>query len=126
MIGLPKVKTQNLLFTFTWNVKKAQNNFVPIFNSKVGVRLIHECDLYSSKYGNSTIEHYLWSISPKGYLKITTALQGSTSSNCGQFCLYYSYFRARNFGMQCIVNSLTLDHAFNDYIVDHFVANYLN
>ena len=75
---------------------------------------------------NSTIEHYLWSISPKGYLKITTALQGSTSSNCGQFCLYYSYFRARNFGMQCIVNSLTLDHAFNDYIVDHFVANYLN
>ena len=25
---------QNLLFTFTWNVKKAQNNFVPIFNSK--------------------------------------------------------------------------------------------
>ena len=47
-----KVQTQNLLFTFTWNVKRPQNNFVPIFNSKVGVRLIHECDLYSSKYGN--------------------------------------------------------------------------
>ena len=46
-----KVQTQNLLFTFTWNVKRPQNNFVPIFNSKVGVRLIHECDLYSSKYG---------------------------------------------------------------------------
>ena len=75
---------------------------------------------------NSTIEHYLWSISPKGYLKITTALQGSTSSNCGQFCLYHLYFRARNFGMQWIVNSLTLDHAFNDYIVDRFVVNYLN
>ena len=29
----------------------AQNNFVPIFNSKVGVRLVHFCDLYSSKYG---------------------------------------------------------------------------
>ena len=53
VIGLQKVQTQNLLFTFTWNVKKAQNNFVPIFNSKVGVRLIHECDLYSSKYGKS-------------------------------------------------------------------------
>ena len=52
VIGLRKVQTQNLLFTFTWNVKRAQNNFVPIFNSKVGVRLIHECDLYSSKYGN--------------------------------------------------------------------------
>ena len=75
---------------------------------------------------NSTIEHYLWRISPEGYLKITTALQGSTSSHCGQFCLYYSYFRARNFGMQCIVNSLTLDHASNGYIVDHFVVNNLN
>ena len=51
VIGLHKVQTQNLLFTFTWNVKRAQNNFVPIFNSKVGVRLIHQCDLYSSKYG---------------------------------------------------------------------------
>ena len=51
-----KVQTQNLLFTFTWNVKRPQNNFVPIFNSKVGVRLIHECDLYSSKYGNSFFE----------------------------------------------------------------------
>ena len=37
VIGLRKVQTQNLLFTFTWNVKKVQNNFVPIFNSKVGV-----------------------------------------------------------------------------------------
>ena len=55
VIGLHKVQTQNLLFTFTWNVKRAQNNFVPIFNSKVGVRLIHECDLYSSKYGKRTI-----------------------------------------------------------------------
>ena len=52
VIGLHKVQTQNLLFTFTWNVKRAQNNFVPIFNSKVGVRLIHECNLYLSKYGN--------------------------------------------------------------------------
>ena len=51
VISLHKVQTQNLLFTFTWNVKRAQNNFVPIFNSKVRVRLIHECDLYSSKYG---------------------------------------------------------------------------
>ena len=44
VISLHKVQTQNLLFTFTWNVKRAQNNFVPIFNSKVRVRLIHECD----------------------------------------------------------------------------------
>ena len=54
VIGLHKVQTQNLLFTFTWNVKRAQNNFVPIFNSKVRVQLIHKCDLYSSKYGISS------------------------------------------------------------------------
>ena len=36
VIDLRKVQTQNLLFTFTWNVKRTKNNFVPIFNSKVG------------------------------------------------------------------------------------------
>ena len=59
VIGLHKVQTQNLLFTLTWNVKRAQNNFVPIFNSKVGVRLIHKCDLYSSKYGN---HFWIWDL----------------------------------------------------------------
>ena len=53
VMGLHKVQTQNLLFTFTCNAKKAQNNFVPILNSNVGVRLIHECDLYSGRYGTS-------------------------------------------------------------------------
>ena len=47
-------QTEGFVVTFTWTVKRAQNNFVPIFNSKVGVRLIHECDLYSSKYGISS------------------------------------------------------------------------
>ena len=60
-----KVQTQNLLFTFTWNVKRPQNNFVPIFNSKVGVRLIHECDLYSSKYGT-----YMLMIACSGMAKV--------------------------------------------------------
>ena len=45
VIGLRKVQTQNLLLTITCYVKKAQNNFVPIFNSEGGVRLLHECDL---------------------------------------------------------------------------------
>ena len=40
-------KGSNIEFTvhFYLECKKAQNNFVPIFNSKVGVRLIQECDL---------------------------------------------------------------------------------
>ena len=59
-----KVQTQNLLFTFTWNVKRPQNNFVPILNSKVGVRLIHECDLYSSKYGIHDLFMILCKVKP--------------------------------------------------------------
>ena len=69
---------------------------------------------------NSTIEHYLWRISPKGYLKITTALQGSTSSTVDNFAYII------HISVHCIVNSLTLDHVLNDYIVDHIVVNYLN
>jgi hypothetical protein len=74
---------------------------------------------------NSLMEHYLWRINPNGYLRNNKRVQGSRSNNCGQFCLYYSYYRVRNYTMQCILNSLTLDYAYNDYIVDQFVDNYL-
>ena len=71
VIGLHKVQTQNLLFTFTWNVKKAQNNFVLILTLKSG--LIHECDLYSSKYGTCS-GHSGRKDGRKGGAKIRTCL----------------------------------------------------
>ena len=71
---------------------------------------------------NRIIEQYLSRISQNGYLRISP-VQGQQSRNCGQFCLYYCYYRVRNFSMDCIVNSLTLDFAMNDYIVDQFVVN---
>ena len=46
VIGLHKVQTQNLLFTFTWNVKRAQNNFVPILYQFLTLK--SGCDLYTS------------------------------------------------------------------------------
>ena len=84
VIGLHKVQTQNLLFTFTWNVKRAQNNFVPIFNSKVGVRLVHECDLYSSKYGTFLPFKVKICLS-NGFWPITGRIQGSLQNFSGMF-----------------------------------------
>ena len=74
---------------------------------------------------NRIIEHRLSSISPDGYLRMISPVQSQTSRKCGQFCLYYSYYRARNFSVSCIVNSLTLDFTINDYIVQQFVDNYM-
>ena len=78
-----------------------------------------------AKSPNAVIEHFLSRISPNGYLRMTSPVQGKQSRNCGQFCLYYCYYRVRNFPMQCIVNSLTLDLAVNDYIVDQFIQTYM-
>ena len=36
---------------FYLECKKGSKQFCTNFNSKVGVQLMHECDLYSSKYG---------------------------------------------------------------------------
>ena len=72
---------------------------------------------------NLITDDYLQRISPAGYLRNSSPVQGSNSHNCGQFCLYYSYYRARQISMACIVNSFTLDYAVNDYIVDQFVSN---
>ena len=74
---------------------------------------------------NRINEHHVSSISPHGYLRMISPVQSQTSRKCGQFCLYYSYYRARNFSMSCIVNSLTLDFSINDYIVQQFVDNYM-
>ena len=72
---------------------------------------------------NRVIEQFLSRASQNGYLRMTSPVQGQQSRKCGQFCLYYCYYRVRNYSMNCIVNSLTLDFAMNDYIVDQFVDN---
>ena len=35
--------------------EKVKQNFIPIFNQKLGIRVIHECVLYSHKYGTRVI-----------------------------------------------------------------------
>ena len=54
---------------------------------------------------------------PNGYLRNVRRVQGTQSVNCGQFCLYYAYFKSKDMSMNTIRSSFTVDYAFNDYIV---------
>ena len=74
------------------------------------------------KEPNSIIEEYLTLMGPNGYLRNVRRVQGTQSVNCGQFCLYYAYFKGRDMSMNTILSSFTVDYAFNDYIVEKLVA----
>ena len=74
------------------------------------------------KQPNSIIEDYLTLMGPNGYLRNVRKVQGTQNVNCGQFCLYYAYFNSRDISMDTILSSFTVDYAFNDYIVEQFVA----
>ena len=71
---------------------------------------------------NATLHSFLMRNSEKGYWRNVRPVQGDDSKYCGQFCLYYSYFRCRRFPMWCILQSLTLDYSVNDYIVNRFIS----
>ena len=75
---------------------------------------------------NTIIEDYLTLMGPSGYLRNMKPVQGIHSENCGEFCLYYAYFRCRDISMDTILSSLTLDYTFNDYIVTKFVSKYMD
>ena len=49
-------------------------------------------------------------------------LQSDSSAVCGHYCLFYSYFRARNFPMECILSkdNFVLDTGVNDLYVYNF------
>ena len=74
---------------------------------------------------NATLHRYLLGCGSGGYLRNETRVQGDDSSKCGQFCLYYCYFRSRGFALRCILQSLTMDYAVNDYIVEQLVHRYM-
>ena len=71
------------------------------------------------------VHRFLLDNSPTGYLRNSMPVQGGSSQFCGHFCLYYSYFRCRNFSMTCILQSLTPDETCNDLIVSNFVSQYM-
>lgn len=50
-------------------------------------------------------------------------LQSLHSNVCGQYCLYYCYFKARGFAMDDIIARFSRDHFFNDEYVYGTVLN---
>ena len=74
------------------------------------------------KEPNNIIEDYLTLIGPNGYLRNVKRVQGARSVICGQFCLYYTYFKSRDMSVNTILSSFTMDYAFNDYTAEQFVA----
>ena len=74
------------------------------------------------KEPNNIIKDYLTLMGPNGYLRNAKRVQGARSVNSGQFCLCYAYFKSRDVSMNTILSSFTMDYAFNDYIVEQFVA----
>ena len=58
------------------------------------------------------------------YIHNTYRIQGYHDGTCGQYCLYYVYQRCRGNSMNAIMNRFTIDHHFNDILVDQFALNY--
>ena len=50
-------------------------------------------------------------------------LQSAFSNVCGQYCIYYLYYRSRGIPMSSIVNRFSLNRSLNDLFVYNFVKN---
>ncbi len=48
-------------------------------------------------------------------------LQGPFSATCGQYCVYYLWYRIRGLPMSEIIQHFTKDVGLNDYLVNEFV-----
>lgn len=50
-----------------------------------------------------------------------TPLQSSSTAVCGQYCIYYLYYKARNHSLKSIISSFTPKYVLNDMRVYNFV-----
>ena len=55
------------------------------------------------------------------YIYNTVCLQSSTTTVCGQHCLFYLLHRCRDISMQAIVSMYTDDYLVNDVLVQDFI-----
>jgi hypothetical protein len=53
----------------------------------------------------------------------TTRVQSVISSCCGNYCIFYTYFKTHGFSMKEIMNCFIDDTAFNDLMVQRFVSS---
>nr|DAC81382.1 TPA_asm: adenain [Parasteatoda house spider adintovirus] len=78
---------------------------------------------HSPNFFNRYISNYF-----KNYSHVTyndVSLQSDSTAVCGQYCIYYLYFRCRNRSMKFIIDSLQLNSMQNDKRVYNFVKKKL-
>ena len=69
---------------------------------------------------DTDFQNYL-TLQSKGYMFNTQRCQNYMSNLCGQYCLFYCYFRARGRGMGTIFNIFDKSNLYyNDQLVFHF------
>ncbi len=80
-------------------------------------------DSYGRSPETKEIVQYLKKYGSEKIICCPKRLQGSLSSPCGQYCVYYLYHRLRGDNMNTIVNKFGADLEDNDSFVTNWVNN---
>ena len=83
-------------------------------------------DSYGAKPKSKRFKSFLNKNSKGKYIWNSVPLQSPFSSTCGQFCLFFMTFRARNLSMQEISGFFSKDKALNDVEVNEFISTYFD
>lgn len=66
-----------------------------------------------------TLKNYLIVNGPR-FIVNTKRVQGYVSNSCGLFCLFYSYFRCRNYSYLDVMNMFSDNLTVNEFVVSCF------
>ena len=83
-------------------------------------------DSYGQRPTLSYFKDFLKLNSKGNYIRNTMPLQGSFSSVCGQYCLFYLLHRSRNWTMGEITGFFTRDKNSNDFFVNEFISDHFD
>jgi hypothetical protein len=105
-------------------------NILPSYKLKMGHWVVWTCDEncnyeWFDSFATKPADYgvYFKEIA-KLYPKcISRPLQSLNSSDCGRYCLFYSYFRAMECSMSKIVNKFSYNRHKNDLVVRNFYKN---
>ena len=79
---------------------------------------------YFDSYGMKPINYQVYDLilmNGKKFLYNKKAIQSSDSENCGKFCIFYIYFRSRNYSMIDIQKFFISNKITNDLFITKFI-----
>ena len=81
----------------------------------------HSPDFYRTNFRNLLISEGC-----RGqFMYNTMPLQAQNTSSCGEFCLYFSFYRALNYSFEEIVSTFTSNRLTNEGLVSSFMKRYV-